>query len=358
MKKMIRRPITVFGYVCVVLILMCALFVCETYAADTVSGTTTKKEQTIKVKLDKGAAVITVSDPDSWVFAQIQTKGSDTIGEAVGGEKLLTLIGQEKTFTVPVKKAGTYYLYLHGTNEGAKYSVKTIPAGGTLKSGKATLGTSYADNESVSWYTIKIKKTGQLKVTVKDSSYRYPGYSKVRLKKDGALISEEEHLIKGLKFSTVYGVSAGTYKIGVRSSSELYKITAGFTAMSPAAYGSSRKKAAEVKKKTRAFGVIEPGSTETRWYRIDLPAKTDKVTKRTIQIKADNSNVNVTGGINFRFQYKSTSSEGLVTTKKGWLMNNYTEDIEFKLFKKDVRTVYIGVESAEGASGTYEIYWK
>ena len=358
MKKIITGPLTVFGCVCVILVLMCALFVCESYAAEAVSGTTTKKEQTVEAKLTKGTAVITVSDPDSWVFAQLQKQGGDKIGEALAGEKMLAPFGQEKTFTVRVKKAGTYYLYLHGTNSGAKYTIKTVKAGGTLTSGKAKQGTSFGDNKSVTWYTMKVKKTGQLRVTINDASYRYPGYSKVRLQKDGNLVSEEEHLIKGLSFSTVYGVSAGTYKIGVRSSSELYKIQADFTAMEPAKYGASKKKAVLIKKKNRAYGVIEPGNAEVRWYRIDLPAKTDKVTKRTIQIKADNSNVNLTGGINFRFQYKSTSDEGLVTMKKGWLLNNYKEDIEFKLFKKDVRTVYIGVESVERASGTYEIYWK
>lgn len=358
MKRIFGGSARAFGCVCIVLVLMCTFFVAASYAADTVSGTTTKKEQTIKLELGKGSAVITVSDPDSWVYAQLQKTGSNTIGEAVGGENLLVALGQEKTFVVPVKKKGTYYLYLHGKNSGAAYKVSTVKASGTLTSGKPKQGTSFADNETVVWYTIKIKKTGQLRVTVNDSSYRYPGYSKVQLKKDDKVISAEEHLIRGLNFSTVYGVSKGTYKIGVRSSSELYKITAEFTAMKPAAYGSSKKKAPVIEKKAKAYGVIEPGDTSARWYRIDLPERSSKSKKKTIQIKADNSNVSTAGGINFRFTYKKMSDGKYVSVKKGWLLNNYQETQDFSLFKKKVRTVYICVEPAEGASGTYEIYWK
>ena len=358
MKRIYTESARAFGCVCVVMILMCTFFVAASYAAETVSGTTTKKEQTVKLELVKGSAVITVSDPDSWVYAQLQKTGNNTIGKAVGGENILVSLGQKKTFVVPVKKKGTYYLYLHGTNAGATYKVSTVKAGGTLTSGKPKQGTSFADNKTVVWYTIKIKKAGQLRVTVNDSSYRYPGYSKVQLKKGDAVISGEEHLIKGLDFSTVYGVSKGTYKIGVRSSSELYKITAEFTAMKPAEYGKNKKKAPVIERKVRTYGVIEPGDTTARWYRIDLPERTSKSKKRTIQIKADNSNVSTAGGINFRFSYKKMSDGEYVSEKKGWLLNNYKESQDFSLFKKKVRTVYICVEPAEGASGTYEIYWK
>ena len=358
MKKRIAGPASAFGCVCVVLILMCTFFVGESFAADDVSGTTTKKEQTVKVDLGKGAAVITVSDPDSWVYAQLQTTGSDTIGEAVAGANLLTTLGQKKTFVVPVKKKQTYYLYLHGTNSGASYTVKNVIRGGTLTSGKEKLSTSYADNKTVIWHTIKIKGSGQLRVTVNDASYRYPGYSKVKLKKDGVIVSGEEHLIRGLGYSTVYGVSAGTYQIGVRSSSELYKIKAVITSIAPAAYGSAKKNAPAVAVKTKTYGIIEPGNTNARWYRVDLPSKADGASKRTIQIKADNSNVVTSGGIQFVMSYKRTSDGKLVSVTKKYLLNNGKENIEFSLFKNKVRTVYIKVLPKEGASGTYRIYWK
>lgn len=358
MMKRISGPAAALGCVCVVLILMCTFFVGETYAANTISGTTTKKEQTVKVDLSKGAAVITVTDPDSWVYAQLQTSGGNTIGTAVGSANILVKLGQKQTFVVPVKEKKTYYLYLHGTNTGASYSIRNVVRGGTLTSGKAKQSTSYADNKTVIWHKIKVKNGGQLRVTVKDASYRYPGYSKVRLKKDGKLISGEEHLLKGLGFSTVYGVSAGTYQVGVRSSSELYNITAKFTAISPASYGKNKKTAPAVAEKTKTYGIIEPGSTSSRWYRIDLPAKTSGVSKRMIQIKADNSNVVTSGGVAFDLHYKRTSDGELVSVKKNYLLNNGKENLEFSVFKDKVRTVYIKVTPKESASGTYRIYWK
>ena len=358
MMKRISGPAAALGCVCIVLFLMCTFFVGETYAANTVSGTTTKKEQTVQADLSKGAAVITVTDKDSWVYAQLQTSGGNTIGKAVGGANILVKLGQKQTFVVPVKEKKTYYLYLYGTNAGASYSVRNVIRGGTLTSGKAKLSTSYADNKTVIWHTIKVQNSGQLRVTVKDASYRYPGYSKVRLKKDGTLVSGEEHLIKGLGFSTVYGVSPGKYQIGVRSSSELYNITAKLTAISPAAYGKNKNTAPVVAQKTKTYGIIEPGSTYGRWYRVDLPAKTSGVSRRTIQIKADNSNVETSGGIRFNLQYKKTSNGELVSVKKNYLLNNGKKNLELSAFKDKVRTVYIRVLPKGGASGTYRIYWK
>ena len=358
MKDQILRSMAVLGCVCILMVLMCTFFNENTYAATAASGSTKKKEQTIKVTLEKGASIVTVKDADSWVFAQIQSTGSDKIGEALGGERLLAPLGQQKTFVVPVKTAGDYYLYLHGTNDGASYTVETVKCGGTIKNGKAKLSTSYANNKSVVWHKITINGTGKLKVTVNDASYRYPGYSKVRLKKDDTLISGEEYLIKGHKYSTVYGVSKGTYKIGVRSSSELYKITATLTERVPAKYGTSKKAAPVIAKTTDTYGIIEPGDTSTRWYRIDLPKKTDANPTRIIRLEAGNSNVDTTGGVNFKLYFKSSSNGELVSVTENHMLNNAAKNLTFKLFKSQVRTVYIKVNALKGASASYRIYWK
>lgn len=357
MKRSFAGPVKAFGCVCVVLVLMCTFFVAETYAAAVKSGTTTKKEQTIQMKLPKCTCIITVSDADSWVFAQLQTTGNNKLAAAVNGENMVTAVGQKKTFTVQVRKAGTYHLYLHGTNAGAKYSVSTVVTGGTLKSGKARLGTSYANNESVVWYKMPVKKNGQLRVTVKDASYRYPGYSKVQLKKNGKLISGDEHLIKGLGYSTVFGVKPGTYKIGVRTSSELYKLTAKFTAMKIAPYGVNQDKSGTVARKTKAFGVIEPGDSSVRWYKVVLPERS-KDEKCTIQIKAENNNRVTAGGIQFVLKYKKSVNGELVTEKKTYLLNNSKQKQQFTPFKGKNRNVYIAVSAQQGASGTYKIYWE
>lgn len=347
-----------FGCVCIFIVLMCTFFVCETYAATSVSGTTTKKEETVKVELVKGSAIITVSDADSWVFAQVQSTGGDKIGEALGGEKLLAPLGQEKSFVAPVKKAGTYYLYLHGTNAGAKYSITTVKSGGTLKNGTPKLGTSYGDNKSVVWYTVKVAKSGSLRITVNDSSYHYPGYSKVRLKKDGTLISGEEYLIQGLRYSTVYGVTKGTYKVGVRSSSELYKITLNLNELKIAKCGGDKSSAAPIKAKAKAYGVIQPGDPLESWYSVEIPVRKKEGEQHTITVSATNNNVVTTGGILVKLRYKKKVNGKEVTQKKSYLLNNSKQDIAFKAYKTKTRKVYVCVVGAEGASGTYKVTWK
>ncbi len=358
MKRVFTRPAAVFACVCIAMCLMCTFFVDEADAADVVSGKTAKKEQTVKVKLSKGAAVITVSDADSWVFAQLQKTGGDTIGEALGGEKLLASLGMEKTFVAPVKKEGTYYLYLHGTNDGAKYSVRSVKSGGTLTSGKAKTSTSFADNETVVWHTIKAAKAGQLRVTVKDASRRYPGYSKVRLKKDGVLLTQEEHLVKGLGYSTVFGVSKGTYKIGVRSSSELYKITAEAKALKIAECGGAKGDAVQVAKKTRICGKIEPGDVTESWYKAVLPERKASGEKRVLTISAENNNAVTSGGISVKVSYKEKKNGELVTESKEYLLNNSKKSLEISALKNKKNNVFIRVKAAEGATGTYTVYWK
>ena len=100
MRKSSIRSITTICFVCTAMILMCAFFVDEVHAAKTISGTTSKKEQTVKVKLSKGTSMITVQDTDSWVFAQLQTSGGNKIGTAVNGDNFVADLGQKGSFTV------------------------------------------------------------------------------------------------------------------------------------------------------------------------------------------------------------------------------------------------------------------
>ena len=344
--------------VCIFLLLMCAFFVDGSYAAQIKSGTTTRKEQTVKLNLQAGTAVITVSDANSWVFAQLQTTGSHKLGKAVNGEKTVSNLGQKKTFTVQVKKAGAYYLYLHGVNSGAAYSVQQFYPGGTLKSGTPLLGTSYADNKSIVYYTIKVPDTGVLRITVKDASYLYPGYSKIQLKKGNSHMSGEEHLIKGLGFSTVYGLSKGTYNIGVRSSSELYSITATFSRVATSSYGKTKTGAVEIGRNVLTKGIIEPVNQNARWYRVNLPEKSDKHTSRNIHVRVLSNNRILDGGIAVVFQYKSTTNGETVTKTDKYIMNNDEQDFNFKQWKNKTRPVFIKVASAGGLSGLYEISWK
>ena len=329
--KTIRSAATIFC-VCIFLLLMCAFFVDAAHAASVTSGTTTRKEQTIKMTLKAGVAVITVKDKDSWVFAQLQKAGKHKIGKAVNGEMMLAGLGQQKTFTVQVKDKGTYYLYLHGVNKGASYTVQQFSAGGDLKNGVPKLGTSFADNTSILYYRIEVPGTGTLKVSVKDASYLYPGYSKIQLKKGSSYMSGEEHLIKGLGFATTYGVTKGVYYIGVRSSSELYKITAGYTAVKPAAYGESRSGAA--------------------------PEKSANKTKSKITVRAVTNNRDLAGGVTFSFRYKTKKKGKYVAATKKCLLNNNEQTFYFGLWAKKARTVYVKVTSTGNASGLYTIKWR
>ena len=341
--------------VCIFFFLMCAFFVDASHAAGVARGTTTKKEQTIKLNLSAGTALITVSDADSWVYAQLQLTGENKLGTAVNGDTLLAELGQKKTFTVPVRKAGAYYLYLHGTNSGAAYSVQQIAAGGKLKSGTPRLGTSYADNRTIAYYTIHVSAKGKLRVTATDASYRYPGYSKITLKKKGKLYSGEEYLFRGMGYSTVYGVKKGTYQIGVRSSSELYKITATFTEMKTLKYGKTKKEAAVIERKTKARGIVLANNKVSRWYKITLPQAVKKGQKGTITVKASNNNRSLNSGFKATLLIKK-SKKGSV--KRTAVLNNSSYVKSVSLFKTKTRDVYVKVYPKNGTTGTYMITWK
>ena len=344
--------------VCIFLLLMCAFFVDETHAASVVSGTTTRNEQTIKMTLKAGTAVITVKDNDSWVFAQIQKAGKHKLNKAVNGEMALAGLGQQKTFTVQVKTKGTYYLYLHGVNKGASYSVQQFSAGGDLKNGVPRLGTSFADNTSILYYRIEVPGTGTLRVSVKDASYLYHGYSKIQLKKGSSYMSGEEHLIKGLGFATTYGVTKGVYYIGVRSSSELYKITADYTAVKTASYGETKSSASTIARKAAAKGIFEPVAQTTRWYRIDLPDKSANKTKSKITVKAVTNNRDLAGGVTFAFRYKTKKNGKYIAASKSCLLNNDEQTYYFGLWTGKTRKVYVKVTSTGSASGLYTIKWR
>ena len=360
MRKSSIRSITTICFVCTAMILMCAFFVDEVHAAKTISGTTSKKEQTVKVKLSKGTSMITVQDTDSWVFAQLQTSGGNKIGTAVNGDNFVADLGQKGSFTVPVKTAGTYYLYLHGENSGATYTIKQYAPSGTLKSGKPKTGTSYADNTSVSYYKIKVPSTGILQVAATDASIRYPGYSKVQLMKGKTTVSGEEHLIKGLGFTTTYGVSKGTYKIGVRSSSELYKITATFRKTGQSAFGKSKKSATPMDREKTYVGVIEAGSKAAKWHKFDIPSKASSKNgagKRVLTISSQNNNFNLEGGIKFVFVFKKTVDKKEKKVTEAHVLSSDTQSYTFSAWKKKKRTVYVKV-IGQDANGSYSLSWK
>ena len=360
MRKSSIRSITTICFVCTAMILMCAFFVDEVHAAKTISGTTSKKEQTVKVKLSKGTSMITVQDTDSWVFAQLQSSGGDKIGTALNGDNFLAELGQKGSFTVAVKTEGTYYLYLHGENSGATYTIKQYSPSGTLKSGKPKTGTSFADNTTVSYYKIKVPSTGTLKVTAVDASCRYPGYSKLQLKKGNSIVSGEEHLIKGLGYTTTYGVSKGTYKIGVRSSSELYKITATFQKVGQSSFGSSKKKAALMGRDKLYSGVIEAGSKKAKWYKFDIPSKASSKNgsgKRVLTISSENNNFNLDGGIKFVFVFKKTVDKKEKKVTETHVLSSDTQSYTFSAWKKKKRTVHVKV-IGQDANGSYSLSWK
>ena len=355
MNNRTMRSIMTICCVCIFFFLMCAFFVDASHAASVKSGTTTRKEQTTRVNLSAGTALITVYDNDSWVYAQLQSGGKNKLGTAINGDTLLAELGQKKSFTVPVKKAGAYFLYLHGTNKGATYSVQQIPAGGKLKSGTPRLGTSYADNTTYVFYKIHVPAKGKLRITATDASYRYPGFSKIKLKKKGRLYSGEEYLFRGMGYSTVYGVKKGTYMIGVRSSSELYKITATFTEVVPSKYGKTKSEAAVIERNTPARGVVLAKTSTARWYKITLPESTRKGQKRAITIKASNNNKNLNSGIKAIMLIKKPK-KGFI--KRTAVVNNDSFVKKLSVFKNRTRDVYVKVYPKNGTTGTYTITWK
>lgn len=341
--------------VCIFFILMCAFFVEDAHAAFVAKGTTTRKEQTVPIKLPKGTCVIWIKDADSWVFAQLQTTGANKLSTPVAGETALSSIGQLKTFSVPVRKAGTYYLYLHGTNKGASYYVAQISPGGKITSGVPRLGTSYGDNKTVVYYKIKVPETGYLRISAKDASYRYAGYSKILIKKKHKVYSGEEYLLKGFGYSTVIAVRKGTYYIGVRSSSELYRLTATFNKIKTKKPGLSKKEAKPIARKAKAKNILIPGAKLSRWYKIVIPPRTDKHKKRVLVLKAMNNNTNLNGGIRFSLYSKKP---GKKTVKKVYTLYNGEAKRKYAALKGKERTVYIKVRALKNTTGVFSIYWK
>ena len=353
-KRFLRSAMTI-SCVCIFLVLMCAFFVEDAHAAFVAKGVTTRKEQTVAIKLSAGTCVIRIKDADSWVFGQLQTTGDNKLGTPVAGETALANLGQQKAFSVPVRKTGTYYLYLHGTNKGAEYYIDQVAPGGKLRSGVPRLGTSFADNRTVKFYRIKVPEAGILKVSVKDASYRYPGYSKIQIRKDKKVYSAEEHLLKGLGYRTTIAVKKGVYKIGVRSSSELYKITATFKKVKRTRAGSTKKEATPIARKVKVRNILTPAVSESRWYKIVIPAKTDKRKKAKITIKASNNNTNIRGGIRFTLYSRKP---GKKSVKKVYTLNNSSALKKYVALKNKERTVYVKVRALKQTTGVFSIYWK
>ena len=165
----------------------------------------------------------------------------------------------------------------------------------------------------------------------------------------------EEYLFRGMGYSTVYGVKKGTYMIGVRSSSELYKITATFTEVVPSKYGKTKSEAAVIERNTPARGVVLAKTSTARWYKITLPESTRKGQKRAITIKASNNNKNLNSGIKAIMLIKKPK-KGFI--KRTAVVNNDSFVKKLSVFKNRTRDVYVKVYPKNGTTGTYTITWK
>ena len=128
--------------------------------------------------------------------------------------------------------------------------------------------------------------------------------------------------------------------------------------MATSSYGKTKTGAVEIGRKVLTKGIIEPVNQNARWYRVNLPEKSDKHTSRNIHVRVLSNNRILDGGIAIVFQYKSTTNGETVTKTDKYIMNNDEQDFNFKQWKNKTRPVFIKVASAGGLSGLYEISWK
>gem|GEM_PF-5649583 len=339
----------------IIYLLMCA-FLIEDANAAVKKGTTTRKEQTVKVELKKGVCVIIVKDKDSWVYAHLQKRGGNKKRAAIAGRNVIAPRGKRGTVAVPIREKGTYYVYLHGKNKGAKYTVRRYAPGGTLKNKVPKLGTSYMDNTTYAYYKFVSPGRGKLRIQVKDASYHYPGYSRVRLRKNKKDLVADESLISGYGYATTYGIGKGVYYIGVRSSSEVYRILAKYSRIKTRNGGKTMAEARDITKPKKVRGVIFTGNKDPKWYKILLP-KSKKGKKATLRFGASNNNADIYSSVQVRVYYYVKKNKKYKLRHKTFDLDNSSDIMDIKMRRKRTRKVFIRIKGMKGVSGTYKVSW-
>lgn len=260
---------------------------------------------------------------------------------------------------IDVKPGKLYAIGLRASSPGTvratayvySYKTRTLPAGRMMLSA----GYKNGNNDSAVKYRIKPKKSGALKVTLKEYGYTTSAGYVTLLTKKKRVASEKLRYYQGSSSSrAVFGVKKGVtyylkvtscagsynkqYKYGVK-----YKIT-------KAKYRKNTKKsrAVRLKRKGSYKSAILLGNRKSgnQWYKFRVTHKRKTVIKlNAFNIKSGKVTMTV---------YRGSKKVGSTTVSKG-VNNSVTVTYSTTYGKANSGTYYIKVHKSKKATGTYKI---
>lgn len=258
-----------------------------------------------------------------------------------------------------VKKGKSYVIGIKSYDSGNyrvrayvySYATRTLPAGRMMLSA----GYKNGSNDSAVKYRIKPRKSGTLKVTLKEYGYTTSAGYVTLLTKNKKVASEKLWYYQGSNSSrAVFGVKKGVtyylkvtscagsynkqYKYGVK-----YKIT-------KAKYRKNTKKsrAVRLKRKGSSKSAILLGNRKSgnQWYKFRVTKKR----KTVIKLNA----FNIKSGTVKMTVYRGSKKVGTTTVGKG-VTNSVTVTYSTTYGKANRGTYYIKVHKSKKATGTYKI---
>ena len=119
--------------------------------------------------------------------------------------------------------------------------------------------------------------------------------------------------------------------------------------VTPAKYGSSKKKAKAIKKNKKIKGLFTAGNKKAQWFKV---TNKQKKTRITISVGKINYGLNITGYYKSGSKWKKT--ESVITWQTDYNSDTFTGTIS----KKKKHTYYIKVTPRDKTSGSYSITWK
>ena len=348
-KTRIRPAAAAAAAMAALLLVSVFAFAAPAYASETYTQTQLGY-QTVPVKLQKGAVRLDAQAGASYatvgLYAGVKADGTGT-GSMAGA--YMADPYAKVTKYANVAKTGTYYLVFYASeSSGALGTTAKLTAypykNGTAKVGKTLTVSTCGDNSTIAYYKLKVKKRGQLSISVTDVT----GYNGSVIHK---LCNAKKKSLQGDYWTytrngetSYYGVKKGTYYLAVKSNLSVYKITPKLKAVTKAG-GTSKSNAVKIAKGKAMTGVLATGE-KSRWYKFTL-SKAAKC-KFTINGKSDD------GGIRFTF-----SGAGYYDSSVTVWEGDPSKTMETTKLKPG--TYYIEVTPASSGtrgSGWFSIKWK
>lgn len=196
-------------------------------------------------------------------------------------------------------------------------------------------------------FYVKTPEKGLLTLAFVDSEGNPISYCDVKTKK----FKDYEHLSFESPLLDV-GVKKGTYQFTAKPSVPSYYLAIKFTKLSESKYGSSKKKAAVIKKNKKAKGLFITDSKKVHWYKI----KHTNTKAIKVYIKPTMSKGGSYGGYTVTI-YKGSAKVGPYTEQanSNLTVSLYNLGNKSKLAKG---TYYVKVQSYNGGNGSFTVKWK